>query len=129
MLSLIQCRSSCRGNDRCQNDCGWAPPGWIPPPPPPQYENDRCRGCSSSPCQNSPPLLTYCEHAKWLCFVQIPRNIYLADFVGNSELLRLYQDSNMELDADGISGRACLSDKTRLDLSRLNAVVMPIHHK
>lgn len=133
MLTSIRWnRSGCKGNEKCQNDCGWGPssyPAPLPPPPPPTYyEHDRCRGCSST-CQHTPPLLTFCDHGKWLYYVQIPKSIHLGEFVNNPDLLRLYSESNLELDADGISGRCCLSDKARLDLSRLNAVIMPINHK
>lgn len=129
MTSIIY-RNSCRGNEKCQSDCGWGPvPLPQPQPiPPPYYENDRCRGCGPS-CQYNTPLLTFCDHGKWLYYVQIPKTIYLGDFVNNPDLLYLYTDSNLELDADGISGRCCLNDKARLDLSRLNAIIMPINHK
>lgn len=70
-----------------------------------------------------------CEPGKWLYYVQIPKSIYLSDFVSNPDLLKLYTESNLEVDANGMSGRCCLNDKTRLDLSRLNAALMSVDKK
>lgn len=75
---------------------------------------------------NEPSLLTKCESGKILYYVQVPKNITLNDFVSNSDLIRVYNESNLDLDLNGISGRACLNDKTRFDLQRLNATIQPI---
>lgn len=110
-------RYTCNGNDKCMDECSGPK---IPINPP----IDRCHSCSPG-CTNI-PLITACEPGKWLYYVQVPKTIVLNDFVSNPDLLQVYTDSNLELDANGISGRACLSDKTRLDLTRLNSTIMPI---
>lgn len=108
-------------------DCGGNKQPYVP-----YVEPDRCRGCNSGCPGNSPgnsPLILRCEPGKWLYYVQIPKNIYLSDFVSNPDLLKLYTESNLEVDANGMSGRCCLNDKTRLDLSRLNAALMSVDKK
>lgn len=112
-------RNNCYGNDKCVMECG----------KPIIIEPDRCRGCNQNCPGNQPPLIWRCEPGKSLYYVQIPKNIFLSDFVSNPDLLRLYMDSNLEIDANGISGRVCLNDKTRLDLIRLNAILMSVDRK
>lgn len=84
---------------------------------------DRCGGCGAL---SDNPILTNCQSGKGLYHVQVPKNISLSDIVSNEDLLGLYNDSNLELDSNGIAGRACLNDKTRSDLQHLNATVQPI---
>lgn len=116
--SNFQSRNNCNGNDKCVNDCN-GNRGYN------NNEYERCRGCQG----NNSPFLNYCEPGRWLYYVQIPKNILLSDIVSNAELIRLYYDSNLELEPNGISGRACLNDKTRLDLTRLNAAILPVQYK
>lgn len=112
-------RNNCYGNDKCVMECG----------KPIIIEPDRCRGCNQNCPGNQPPLIWRCEPGKSLFYVQIPKTILLSDFVSNPDLLKLYMDSNLEIDANGISGRVCLNDKTRLDLIRLNATLMSVDRK
>lgn len=86
---------------------------------------DRCSGCSIYN-DDSNQILTHCESGKWLSYVQVPRNISINDFVSSPNLLGLYSNSNLELNPNGISGRACLNDTIRFDLQRLNATIQPI---
>lgn len=103
-------RNSCNGNYQCINECN------VP-------RQDRCSGCS---VYNDDQPITHCDPGKWLYYVQVPRNISINDFVSNSDLLNLYTNSNLDLDSSGISGRACLNDRTRFDLQRLNATIQQI---
>lgn len=112
-------RNNCYGNDKCVMECG----------KPIIIEPDRCRGCNQNCPGNQPPLIWRCEPGKSLYYVQIPKTIFLSDFVSNPDLLKFYMDSNLEIDANGISGRVCLNDKTRLDLIRLNATLMSVDRK
>lgn len=103
-------RYNCNGNYQCINECS-AP------------RVDRCSGCN---VYGDEPILTRCEPGKWLYYVQVPRNISINDFVSNADLLNLYTNSNLDLNSSGISGRACLNDRTRLDLQRLNATITSV---
>lgn len=84
---------------------------------------DRCSGCN---VYGDDPILTHCDTGKWLYYVQVPKNISVNDFVSNADLLNLYTNSNLDLDSNGISGRACLNDRTRSDLQRLNATIQAV---
>lgn len=104
--------NSCGGNYQCITECN------APKP-------DRCSGCNTYNDDQS-QLLTNCVPGNGLYFVQVPKNINMNDFVSNPSLLSLYTNSNLELDSSGISGRACLNDRSRFDLQRLNATIQPI---
>lgn len=88
---------------------------------------NRCQSCPPG-CQifGDPPVLDECESGKTLNYVQIPKTVRLNDIVSNSELLNLYLNSSLELDANGISGRACLTENARSEIVRLNASIQPI---
>lgn len=75
---------------------------------------------------NDDPILANCESGTGLYYIQVPNNISVNDFVSNADLLRVYNQSKLALDSNGISGRACLNDKVRFDLQRLNATMQPI---
>lgn len=113
-------RNNCNGNDRCVSDCGGNRGGWN------NHDVDRCHGCGGCPGNNPPQQLTHCPMGKSLYYVQIPKTISLNDFVSNPAFLQLYNESNLELDVNGISGRACLTDQNRLDLTRLGATFLPV---
>ncbi|XP_031632095.1 uncharacterized protein LOC116346287 [Contarinia nasturtii] len=116
-IVVDRCRTNCNGYEKCVNECGTHRDNY--------YENDRCHGCQIQ-CPNNRPLLRHCEPGKWLYYIQVPKSIVLSDFVSNPHLIELASDSNLELTADGITGRTCLNDKTRYDLNKLNAAMMPI---
>lgn len=84
---------------------------------------DRCTGCATF---SDSQQLTNCGPNKMLYYVRVPANITVSEFVSNPDLLKLYNDSNLELDGTGIAGRACLNDKTRLELQNLNATLLQI---
>lgn len=116
IFSTYSHRFTCNGNYQCINQCGVPRIAYTP-------SNDRCGGCA--PLSDN-QILTNCQSGKGLYNVQVPKNISINDFVSNTDLLGLYNDSNLELDSNGIAGRACLNDKTRSDLQRLNATIEPI---
>lgn len=108
-------RNNCNGNYQCINQCDVPQIAYSPP--------DRCNGCGAL---RDNPILTNCPSGKTLYFVQVPKNVSLNDIVSNGDLLGLYNDSNLELDTNGIAGRACLNDKTKSDLQHLNATIQPV---
>lgn len=123
-IFLLCTRNNCGGNYACINECGGqsvsVAPVYVEP-------YNRCQSCPPG-CgiQADQPVLDSCVAGKSLFYVQIPSNVTLNSIVSNADLLELYSNSKLELNANGISGRACLNNTTRFDLTQLNATIQPI---